>query len=828
MEMRQGFSRGRGKIGRRRGHSFSRRMGDASWRVARGVQRVAQRRLERAIRNWSESPPPFEALLLPILALALEACGGGGSNGEPQPPVPPIPRTPAPTIDAPSEASVDENGTGNTIAPVSWTNATEVVVDDERFEIADGNLKLRPQSSLDYESDSSPLAVTVTATGEGGSTTATVSVTIRDLNEAPAIAVREASVPSGAAGARAAIVDIVDPDAADADLGVADISVSDGRFEVREDSDGTLHLALKQATSLDRDQAESVRLSLTVSDHASLTAMTEVLVSILGPNRAPAITVVDVFVPADRPGILLGLIQVDDPDAADANLGPGDISVDDNRFEARLDEEGTLRLALKQGIDLHYTEAGETIRVVLTVTDNQGATSSDTAILVVAATLPIGGAASGRIDSMDDRDWFAVTLEGGRSYRVDLEGRDTNRGTLPDPYISGIYDANGNLLAGTSDDDTGVGLNGRTVFVPDEDGTYYVSAAEAAEETGTYTLSVKEFRDDFGNSVSTSGVLSVDGSASGEIELAWDEDWFSVQLEAGHSYLIDVEGAATNAGELADPFLRGVFDEAGERIADTENFDGGVGTNARFVFVAREDGTHYLSASGEFAETGTYSLSIVEYLDDFSANSGTSGTVSIGGSVRGEIGAPGDQDWIQVALVAGKTYRIDIEGADTGRGSLKDPYLHGIYDSSGEYVEGTLDDDGGTGRDSRIGFTPAEDGLYYIGVGGALGEIGSYRVSVQEQAPGGASRVVAQSPGGFDSPLPQSALSSEVPSNKPTASDETAGVFGAATHSIQRDVPFIDYGPEPACDDVDFPPENNSPEWSSGFWPESTDPWLGM
>ena len=87
---------------------------------------------------------------------------------------------------------------------MSWTNATEVVVDDERFEIADGNLRLRPQSSLDYESDASPLAVTVTATGEGGSTMATVNVTIRDLNEAPAIAVREASVVSGAAGARAA------------------------------------------------------------------------------------------------------------------------------------------------------------------------------------------------------------------------------------------------------------------------------------------------------------------------------------------------------------------------------------------------------------------------------------------------------------------------------------------------------------------------------------------------------------------------------------------------------------------------------------------------
>ena len=42
-------------------------------------------------------------------------------------------------------------------------------------------------------------------------------------------------------------------------------------------------------------------------------------------------------------------------------------------------------------------------------------------------------------------------------------------------------------------------------------------------------------------------------------------------------------------------------------------------------------------------------------------------------------------------------YRFDLEGRDTGSGSLRDRVLRGIFDSSGTRIDGTWDDDGGEG-----------------------------------------------------------------------------------------------------------------------------------
>ena len=56
----------------------------------------------------------------------------------------------------------------------------------------------------------------------------------------------------------------------------------------------------------------------------------------------------------------------------------------------------------------------------------------------------VGGSATGDIETWrGDRDWFAVSLEAGKTYRFDLEGAPTGGGTLPDPYLRGVHDAIG-------------------------------------------------------------------------------------------------------------------------------------------------------------------------------------------------------------------------------------------------------------------------------------------------------------------------------------------------------------------------------------------------
>ena len=70
----------------------------------------------------------------------------------------------------------------------------------------------------------------------------------------------------------------------------------------------------------------------------------------------------------------------------------------------------------------------------------------------------VDGSATGEIEFRDDRDWFAVTLEAGSTYRIDLKGVSTGGGTLGDPYLYGIHRADGRRIAGTTDDNGGPGL----------------------------------------------------------------------------------------------------------------------------------------------------------------------------------------------------------------------------------------------------------------------------------------------------------------------------------------------------------------------------------
>ena len=315
----------------------------------------------------------------------------------------------------------------------------------------------------------------------------------------------------------------------------------------------------------------------------------------------------------------------------------------------------------------------------------------------------VGVRARGKIEFEGDRDWFAVELEAGKSYLIDLKGSETWSGTLGDPYLRGVHDTDGVLIAGTTNDDGGEGYNSRVYFTAEEGGTYYVAAGGYEGSEGTYRLSVAEATDDFAAGTGTSGAVAVGGPATGEIEKGGDRDWFAVELEAGRAYRIDLEGHWTGAGSLYDPYLYGVHDTGGDLIAGTTDDRSGVVRNSRVTFTAAEDATYYVAAGADGDGEGTYTLSVREVPDDFVAATGTSGAVEVGGSATGEIDFLGDRDWFAVTLEAGRIYRIDLEGHWTGAGTLYDPYLYGVYDADGVRFAGTTNDDGGEGYNNSPG-----------------------------------------------------------------------------------------------------------------------------
>ena len=97
----------------------------------------------------------------------------------------------------------------------------------------------------------------------------------------------------------------------------------------------------------------------------------------------------------------------------------------------------------------------------------------------------------GHVTSVADRDWFAVDLDAGRTYRIDMEGV-----TLYNPQIGGIYDATGTLVHPVAaDESTGAStLDSRLDYVPTTTGKYYIEATveerQGQANIGGYRLKV--------------------------------------------------------------------------------------------------------------------------------------------------------------------------------------------------------------------------------------------------------------------------------------------------------------------------------------------------
>ena len=377
--------------------------------------------------------------------------------------------------------------------------------------------------------------------------------------------------------------------------------------------------------------------------------------------------------------------------------------------------------------------------IVLGANGNSEADTDFPETTATTGRVEVGASATGNIATAGDVDWFKVVLEEGKFYQIDLEGSTGGGGTLGDPYLRNIRDSSGAEISETGNDDIDATLrnyDSRVIFNPTAAGAYYLVAGGAAmPNTGTYTLSVTEVETrtdegdtDFASDITTLGLVEVGDSASGEIDPAGDVDWFRVVLEYDKTYVFDLEGTETSSGTLANPRLS-VRNQTGV-IQYSSDDDGGEGLNSRLEFTALYSGVHYLAASASLSATsgGTYTLSVREVTpsDDCSADTTTTCEVDVGGSAPGTFETGNDRDRFAVELEADTRYQIDVEGADTGRGTVENPSAV-LFDASSTNVGSN--DDGGVGKNGRLIYTPTAGGTYYVQAGTISGE-GTYTVSV--------------------------------------------------------------------------------------------------
>ena len=198
-------------------------------------------------------------------------------------------------ITADAEASVDEEADGAVVTSVATENATSVTVDNDHFEVADGNLKLKAGSKLDFESDSSPISVKITASGDGASAEHTVSVTINDVAEDPAFGADSYAfdLNENEDGSSTAVsvgtVAATDPDTDDAITYSITAGNDDGLFAIDADSGAITYVG--SGENYRSADAGAARFTLTVqassASDADADATATVAITVLNVNEAP-------------------------------------------------------------------------------------------------------------------------------------------------------------------------------------------------------------------------------------------------------------------------------------------------------------------------------------------------------------------------------------------------------------------------------------------------------------------------------------------------------------------------------------------------------------
>ena len=208
---------------------------------------------------------------------------------------------------------------------------------------------------------------------------------------------------------------------------------------------------------------------------------------------------------------------------------------------------------------------------------------------------------------------------------------------------------------------TGLGFDGPAMLV----GSWNEVRFYAVDSVYTLPRWSEDSGKDCGAGVSTGCSVDVNGYGVGVIDPATEFDWWSLELEGGKTYAIDVKGAGDqsgndNAGTLPNPavVLRSSVGGNSVVVVFNDNVDDGQNNNSRVVHSVGLGfgGTYYVSvAKSNSFEGGTYTV-LVKDLNSVPVFSGSS-IFSVDENVRsvGTVVAsdPNTQDNVTGYVVSG-------------------------------------------------------------------------------------------------------------------------------------------------------------------------------
>ena len=607
--------------------------------------------------------------------------------------------------EGPSDLALDgdtvaENAEGAVIGTLSSFDpdagdTVEYTVSDDRFEVVDGELRLAEGVSLDHE-EAETLQVEVTATdSEGLSTSESFDINVSDVNEGPSdLALDGDTVAENSEGAVVGTLSSFDPDADD----TATYTVSDDRFEV---VDGELRLA--EGVSLDHEAAESIDVSVTVTDSEGLSSTETFEINVADVNEGPSDLALDGdTVSENSEGAVIGTLSSFDPDAGDTV----EYSVSDDRFEV---VDGELRLA--EGVSLDHEEA-ETLQVEVTATDSEGLSTSEN------FDINVSDVNEGPSDLALDGDTVAENSEGatvGTLSSFDPDAGDTVEYSVSDDRFE-VVDGELRLAEGVSLNHEEAESIQVEVTATDSEGlstseSFDINVADVNEAPTDLTLTLDTTTAD----ADFSAADGYNGTDVQRLGLESDQIVFTMSFTTGDDVdgaqtLFETGGSGTGTNVIINDGMLEIYAGSGNDLELSVPIEAGTSYNIALELDLDGDTIKLLMSDeldlSEMNESNSLVASHDEFTDhDYSGGNNMavgddSGNAQgrVGGEFQGTIEGPGleiysDATFDDVFIEAG--VEENSEGAVVGSISAFDPdagdsLTYTVSDDRFEVVDGEL------------------------------------------------------------------------------------------------------------------------------------------
>ena len=265
----------------------------------------------------------------------------------------------------------------------------------------------------------------------------------------------------------------------------------------------------------------------------------------------------------------------------------------------------------------------------------------------------------------------------------------------------------------------GIGKNSRLdIKVTGETKYYYLLIHRGADDKGSYTLTANRLDWPQGRLAPD---ITVDQENRNSVSISWTES------QKTHNSLVAPE---TTYEIYSRTLPDGNWNYLTGRISPGNRTYEVTGLTAGTAYEIR---VRMVPIPGVDTQTYQYGYATL-YPDDCAETGGNICSIDVNQSKKGRIGydSDGDLDGYTVSLVSNRTYVIRVNGKSTNTGTLVDPTMKLDRNLDGNTVADN--NNGGTGLNSKITYTPTHTGDYKIVVSSNItGERGTYRVKVKER-----------------------------------------------------------------------------------------------